>query len=663
MLGNMLPVRRASIVAVVVSAMTIFARTPAAQQGSVADVMVPAGSAVPLSTPITPLKTIDTIRQLLTAVRVPFGIEGAAYHEPPLVDVAGPRVEIANLHAMSVGAALDAIAHVDPTVHWREQDGVIDVRMTTGPTWIDRDGEPFSVADADPRQALDALVSTADPSRRGHVAPFRPRPTAATASVRYFPAGPPPPSPRITVARNRGTMLEGLNALARVAGGSWLITYDGPAVAVDDATIVLFVAGASVEAPSPLAERHRADPNRIETTIGADFDFAILNYARGAHVSVGVETLPAPEFVPGSMDPQDIVLALDRREPRASFERLLAYDSRYVLSNEQGVFHVRPATGPVVPALSERLAGFSVSGESVESVLNRILHRTAMPPIGPVRPETSVSAAPVSLTIAPDSTVRDALDALCRAAGASWDGGVLANGYVELTIVGDARMMTTIIDTPSWRVPSVVRAAARPPGVVGVPQTVAALRDVLPVAMAPIETPFGAYLLDTAHTPGERRAAFLAQAQAPTFSTGRQSGPDVLARLLGGLPDYRWSLESGVYHIQPAGSIEPDAVMNRKLGSFEMRVLNLQQAAGLLVDLIVGHQSARPASAQAANTGPVHLAFPGGTVRDALDAVTRTHHAPSWILTITDNGWDHFVALFLCPPDGSRCVSAGATDR
>jgi hypothetical protein len=663
-LEDMLPVRRASIVAVVVGAMTMFARTPTAQQGNVANVMVPAGSAVPLSTPITPVKTIETIRQVLSAAKVPFGIEGAAYHEPPLVDLAQPRVEIANLHAMSVAAALDAIAHVDPSVHWREQDGVIVVRMTAGPTWIDRDREPFSVADADTGQALDALVSAADPSRRGHVAPFGPRATAGTSYVLYFPGSPPPqPPPRITVALDRGTMLEGLNALARAAHGSWRITYDGPAVEANDATIALFVVGASVEALSPLAERLRADPNRIETMIGAEFDFAILSYARSAHISVGVESLPSPEFVPGSLDPQDIVLVLDGREPRASLERLLAYDSRYVLSEEHGVFHVRPATGPVVPALSEKLAGFSVTGESVESVLNRILHRTAMQPIAPMRPQTSVSAAPVSLTIADEATVRDALDALCRTADGSWDARVTANGDVELTIAGGARTMTTVINTLRWRVPSVVRTAVRPPGVVGVPQTVAALREVLPVAMAPVETPFGAYLLDTAHTPGERRAAFLAQAQAPTFSTVGQSGPDVLARLLGGLPDYRWSLESGVYHVQPAGPIEPDAVINRRLGSFEIRVLDLQHAAGLLVDLIVGRQSARPWLAQAANTGPVHLAFPGGAARDALDAVTRTHDAPSWILTVTDNGGSHFVALFLCQPDGSRCASASAIDR
>lgn len=113
----MLPVRRASIVVVVVSATTMFARTPRAQQGSVANVMVPAGSAVPLSTPTTSVKTIEPILRVLSAAKVPFGIEGAAHRELPLVDLAHPRVEPANLHAMSVGTALDTIAHVDPHRH------------------------------------------------------------------------------------------------------------------------------------------------------------------------------------------------------------------------------------------------------------------------------------------------------------------------------------------------------------------------------------------------------------------------------------------------------------------------------------------------------------------------------------------------------------------
>ena len=671
----MVRLRRAAFAAAVVCAATMSVRVPA-KQAQLADRIIPIGYAIPLSTPATSFKTIDTIRSVLSAAQVPFGIEGPARGAPPVVDLAQPRVEVVNLHGMSVAAALSAVARLDPSVHWSEVDGVIDVRLTSSPTWIDTEIPPFAVSNADPTQALDTIAGAIDPTRHGHIASRRP-PGPDVVLIPPIPALPPT---SVSVSQIRGTVLEGLNALVRGAQRSWRVTYDGPSIEAHDASI-MFVTPVEgpTESPSPAAEAERADANLVRITIRTRVDFAITEFARLVHAPVTIETLPEPQpRLP--WESENIPLVLDRREPRAGLDRLLAYDSRYTLSQAHGMFRVQPRSGSTIPALDQPVVNFSVANEPFQTALNRVLGRGVPRPVS--TPATfaadRVFETPISVT-ANGSTVRDLLDTLCHAIDADWSVEP-TGGFALLTVRAPGNSLGTLT---SWRSTADATAVWRQPRATAVPVTLKSLQATLPQAMASVPMPFGAYLRDVSHTPGEQRAALAAEAQAPPFAATGEAAPQILVRLLENFRDLEWRLDGAVYHIQPVDPIDPDEIINRKVAAFDFRVPDLGQAARYMIDVIVGPRARdgivstarRPTFTGGTfsgpvqppppppNTGPIHLVFGGGTLRDALDAVTRTHNTPSWILLVTDTGQGHSVNLTLCSTGGSDCQASIAFDR
>jgi hypothetical protein len=452
----MVRLRRAFVVVVVGGAMTMGVRMPAAQQPRVADAVVSTGDAVPLSTPVTSFTTIDAVRRTLSAAHVPFGIEGPAQGEPPVVDLAQPRVDVADLRGLSVAAALDAIERLDRSVRWSEQDGVIDVRMTPGATWIDRELPEFAVTNASKTTALDALAAAIDPARGGRVAPTFP--LAGRGVVIHPPNWTPPAPIMISTTHERGSVLEGLNALAREGHTSWRITYDGASLDANDASIAfgssLFD---SVVSASPTAGAERARGYTISVDVGVGLEQSVLNYARGAHLSVGIEALPAATSrVP---TPTVAVLSLDRRRPREALEQLLAYDSRYALSEEHGMFHLRLRSGTTVAALDKTVLNFSATNRPFMAVFNQVLGRgPAATARGSVSPADAVFEAPLSVT-ADRSTVRELLDTICRDIGASWMVRTLERpaslpassrwlDMVEVSISAPNQTLTTML---SWR--------------------------------------------------------------------------------------------------------------------------------------------------------------------------------------------------------------------
>jgi hypothetical protein len=638
--------------------------------------VIPVGYAIPLSTPVTSFKTIETITRVLRAAGVPFGIEGPAREDPPVVDLAQPRVEVANLHGISVSAALGAIARLDPSVHWTEADGVIDVRLTSSATWIDREMPPFSILNANSTQALEALATAIDPARRGHVSTFG-LPAGGPNVVR-FPPAPPAPTTSVSVTQARGTALDGLDALVRGSRRSWRITYDGPTLDASDASISIAAPDASVASASAVSEAERADANLVRVTIATRVDFAVVEFARLAHIPVSIESLPQPF---PAQDPENIPLSLDRREPRAALDRLLAYDSRYALSEAHGMFHVQPRTGSTIPALDQPVVNFSVTNEPFQTALNRVLGRGVAVPTATRATSAAyqVFETPISVT-ANGSSVRELLDALCRASDADWSVEPVS-GLANLTIRAPGTSLGTLT---SWRSTADVSGVMRQPRATAIPVTLKSEQVALPLAMASVPMPFGAYLRDVTHTPGEQRAALAAEAQAPPFAATNEPAPQILSKLLEHVPGLGWSLDGAVYHIQPVGAIDRDDIINRKIEPFDYRVPDLRQAATYMIDVIVGRSASTPRTTGGSftvemfsapgfsrpaqpppppNTGPIHIVFGGGTVRDALDAVTRTHNAPSWILWVIDTGQGHSVSLTLCSADGTGCQLSSAFDR
>jgi hypothetical protein len=440
----MVRLRRALLVAVVGGATAMSVRM-SAHQSRLADIVLSTERPIALTTPVTSFKTIQTVNVVLGSAGIRYGVEGPALDEDPSVDLAVPRVQVADLAGMPVGAALNTIAQLDRRVTWREDNGIIDVRLTAGPTWIDRDLSAFAVSNATSAEALDALVTAISPARHGSVKPYGP---FADPNVTIFSSRPIPPALSLTLNHVRGTVIDALNSLVRGSHASWRIRYDGPHVDLEDASIEFTTAGRdSVDSES----LERANPDVVRVSIASSVVNAFTQFAASAHVSVGVEGLPEPSG-PGQPNEQ-IELALDRRNIRESFERLLALDSRYVLSEEHEMFHVRPKQGTLVPTLDRPIVNFAIDHQPFQTALNQLLGRRPAPGVvvsswGVESPKDAVFKTNISIT-ADGSTIREALDTLCRSIEASWIVAPEPRGGAWLTIAAPGRSMTTSVQWPS----------------------------------------------------------------------------------------------------------------------------------------------------------------------------------------------------------------------
>ena len=328
----------------------------------------------------------------------------------------------------------------------------------------------------------------------------------------------------------------------------------------------------------------------MHVTIGTRLDFAIEEFARLAHAPLSIESFPHP-LLP--QEPENIPLSLDRRDPRAALDRLLGYDSRYALIKAHGMFRVQPRSGSTIPALDEPVVNFSVANEPFQTAFNRILGRGLTRPLN-----TSAASAgnrvfetPISVT-ANGSTVRELLDTLCRAIDADWSVEPTVNWSVEPTVGGLVELTVrapgdSLVTLTSWRSTADTTAVVRQPRASNVPVTLKSLQVTLPKAMASAPMPFGAYLRDVMHTPGEQRAALAGEAQEPPYAATGEAAPQILTRLLEKFQDLEWRMDSGVYHITPVGPLDPDDIINRKIAPIDYRVSDLRQAATYMIDAIV----------------------------------------------------------------------------
>jgi hypothetical protein len=233
---------RAFTVAILLCVATAGAWQAAAQAPPrLADTVIPTSSAIPLSVPSNAIAIHRTIERVLASVRVPYGLEGPALATMPVFDFAYPPVETARFGGMRLGEALDAIARVDPAVRWIERDGFILVRE--GPAnspFLERQMPPFTFVGTDALDALDAFVTAIDPARHGHVLAA---PSTASASS----------DASIAVTAGAGTVLDGLNALAKSVRGSWAVLYDDGSAHVEAASVSLRTPRGSYVSRSPVA--------------------------------------------------------------------------------------------------------------------------------------------------------------------------------------------------------------------------------------------------------------------------------------------------------------------------------------------------------------------------------------------------------------------------
>ena len=680
-------------VVVLASVWRLGAQTPTLR---LADTLIPSAQPITLSLPTNDIFAFNTVRMLLARLKVPYGVETPGLPDVPLADFAHPAAGTLTLSGMRLGDALDAIVRVAPHFRWSEIDERIVVRG--GPIangLLDKKVSHLSLESAAPAAALGALITAIDPTRRGEgmTPASAPVPAAALAAL--------PDSAKarnVSVKLDDVTVLSALNAIARAGNLFWIVEYDGPVADLSSASVSFHAGDLSVTAHSPVWIRSNTAPEQIRIGVLGNIEGMLTAYARAAHVRVGLELVPPPDFLgppPGPAAPLD----LTHVPPFEAIKRIVAYDSRYEVSQSKDAFHVTPTMA--VPGrlmfMDKAVSGFTASHEAIGAVLGRIIWLlgyqpagTASVSAGPSMPMNAPGAAqrtqdirtmPVTFTVGDRSTVRDVLDALCRAQGTlSWRlrPPSSTGTMVELRLTS----------TEGWTIAqsfAIPAQPVRPAGMPGVPVPRAMDRDIGAIQVAIGSTgalnPFDQLLRQGVRTPAGleqlpavRRMTVdprVVEKNAPALTLGPGKLSDALYVLLERVPDYELTIEDGVLNIAPTSLLHsPTHFLNASLEHFEVHDVTIDQgvralrhqlnplypegvpgsggsggSAGGLVS------AARMQAAQALFGRRISVSMDHASPREILNRLVSTHGEMMW--SVRYDSLDPSVAA---EPTESNCV-------
>lgn len=628
-----------------------------------ADVEVPGPpESIVLDLPTNPYSARYTFESVLKAAGVPYGLEGPALDpEVPLFDFAHVREQQVPLGRRRLGEVLDVIAAASPAYRWIEADGAILVRASAdGEGLLDRRVPHFGVSGASPRTALEALIAAIDPAR--------PRGSGIAglgAPALVGPGGRPRVGHNVKVSLTDATVKTVLGAIARSNGAlSWSVKYDRAPAGYETATIVLSESGETVTARSPVSLRSDSAATTVQVGIGGPLTAMLYWFAQSTHARIGVEEVPQPAGGPlmvMGMPPW----ALPATAPALGLAKLMALDSRYEWSEANGHFHVRPKPG--VPGrltlLDETMDGLSATSEPAGAVIDRIARRIGTPVspaphlmvdgFGQPSPVARIMAMPISLNLTGPVTIREALDAVSDATdGWMWSvRPTLRPGrptVLALEWRSSSFQMGLSITAGSDRPPAVQAPPpprALPPGItvspppprppqlfVDRPTTGQALRFTLSQLGRAQRVPMGGEYLPF-------RPALIGQT-SERYDLAGLSLNETLDKLVEFAPEYTWSLDHGVYHLQPR-ALRTDAAswLNQRVDRFDRHFDDLRDAVTAVAAIVPGFtgQPARPPT-MSPNTPEglrlmatsLTIALKGVTVRDVLDEITRQHGAMMW---------------------------------
>ena len=586
--------RRASVVAVVVGAMTMAVRVPAARQARVSDTVVPSNAAIALSTPTNSLKSADLVGRLLAAANAPSGFERPALDpdNPPPFDFGAQPVELANLAGMRLGEALDAIARVDPSVRWTEHDGAVVVRMgAVSGDWLDQPSRPVDYRGSELNEALKAVASAIDPEHER---------TVNRAVIIGPPGSPQKPiesESLFVVLRPAGSAEQVLDALAREAHVRWDVSYSSSGPSVDSATILVraLPAEACRVSSASLDLLGAGGPQRVQLTAGGGVGFALLQYAKAAHHS-GLSRCRCQ-----NRSSRSVSLAADPAAPAQSIARILTFDSRYQWKEERGVFHVWP-TMTITTGLDTPTRFFSASAQPLSSVVARLIELTGHGTLGQIfvtpgdfRQEVATQqrgelpALPVTATIQDVGDAEGVLDELCQLQGWSWQwrigvprnpGSLSIQGGEGWTVGQRVNAVPTVLQPTlnGRRYPPLPRdyPIARAGALIGGAQ----------------EDPFRGLFGSAGNQPIALELEPLPSSSSdprvmPPSGTSVPLGPgmfsDGLATLLDHLPAYAMTTVNGLIEIAPrALAASPTHFLNVPLDHFEVRDATIGDAVRAL---------------------------------------------------------------------------------
>ena len=669
------------------------AQAPAATQATPrpADAMVPGpAETVSLDLPTNPFAAYTALTRLLDAAGVRYGIESPAWNPAALpIDLARPRDAVLMLGGRRLGDALDLIVKAVPEFRWTDRDGVIAVRSTAdGAGILDRRIAQFTLTDASPRRALEAVIAAIDPARppsAGIVGFGRPGSGAGFKPERT--------GRNVTMSVKGATVQSILTGIARENGAlSWTIKYDRAPASPDSVSITFIELGVEVTALSPYAQQTQGmpgplTPNRV--TISS-LSTMLLNYGERSGLRINFEEAalrPGEQsFNPAQTAGMPQLELPD--QPSAAIARIVALDSRYEWSEKGGSFLVRPKPG--VPGrlavLDAPVNGFRATNEPANAVIERAggllgtvrsspaiaaAQGAGMPP----SPITEAMARPIDVDVASPATVRDVFNAIADATGWSWTmrpsfspgrptvlslqwrsrapfgaarggtGGIpvsAGGGWstsVSIMTNTDLSPPPTPLRTPAVTVPAALDRAM-PQTTLDMATTIGAIRQIGTRVLVP---------MGIEDVPRVRRddPRYMSRPQPPLI-VGPGPFSDALYVLLERLSGFELLPAEGIVNVAPSDLARSAGyLMNRPIDTFAVKGVGVFRAVGELRRLL--DPQFVPADWSGAGQGtlntPITLSLTRTTPRAILNEIARQHGRLTWISAF--DGADASVANWM----------------
>ena len=650
--------RRGALIAALLASIA----SPSAQRsrGPLASVRIVGGPVATLDIPAPVPVAYDAAAVALQASGVPFELEGAAPHpDRPLTDFAHPPQRGEFLTGLTVGDALDAIASAQPRFQWTETGGTIRAGfLADAQSPLDRRIARFEVRQASPHAAFETLAGLL----------FSDRETTPVIAATEQPPSPPreraPAQDRtITLALDNPSVRDVFRATARAHGAlSWSVRYDSEPAVLERAIVTLVSPRQTLvlRGPAVTGSRVGAANDLVRLSQNGDLSAMLAAYMRTSRVNIGAELLPQPVAQRFLRSIPAINVA--NLTPAQAMARIVAHDSRYTVEERDGRFLVRPVSAALPrSALDARLPDFVRKGEPLDVAVADLLQRLGADTVRPSTVHTADGVSrdvgeaarlkPVTVALSQPTTVREALDAICRSLGdASW-----FFRYQAMVSPGRAGFSLQIESPDGWSLSRGFSiAGAAPPSRGGdatlPPDIDRELGRVFPGGGSGLVSPFhavaaaanlpiGVELVPPGRFDDDPR--YHRNTTAVPIGPGRIS--DVLSAMLDRAPELAMRVRDGVVNIAPAAVIDdPDHFLNRRIGAYRVSDLSAWRAVLLLRRRMQGASVDARAVANETLPGvlddtmvtplsrPVTVSLDDATPRGVLNAIVREHGGLTW---------------------------------
>jgi hypothetical protein len=642
----------------------------------------------------------QAIASFVKAAHVPVGMELLA--RPQGVMPERPGIELDLERARPADAIARLVAY-DSRYQSLDDAGVVRVWPTAGSSassWLDTAVDRFEAAREPIGSVLDRIIwlSGLPPTGSANVTPDVPVTSPDAGQRRHdIPLTP------VSVAFDRhGTVRDVLDDLCRAQGLWWqvlpfapgggevrLTSFDGWSIS---RSLTWPASGARPTRPPahvlPPARDYDIDQVTVPLGTGLGDPFAAL-LGQVGRLPMGLELAPAafapadPRVMPSR--PQTLILGPGKLSD--ALYVVLERMPNYEMTIPGGVINIAPSDlmRSATHFLNVPLDHFEVRELPIMDAVRSLRRR-----LNPAYPERDTSiagsfpGAPIAqvqtrmqmsdaifnrrISIAADhASPREILNRLVLANGdlrwtVRYDGPlpsdlpdpIEANCVVLVSTFADVGTSKELHPVRPPRAPDAVaassgRSALVPPlGAalpVVLPTSASALRTALDAMMMRLRIPIGAVVIEPPETRGQLQTLWAKENAAPRYNIAGLPVVDAFDKVLSGLPDYTWSLDQRVYHVEPrALKAAADSALNRRVDHVDTQVGTVSDAAALVLGLVdrrspVGRMPSSPDppdSVRSLMNRTMRIVVERGRVRDVLDQIALQHGALSWTVVLSD---------------------------